>query len=378
MRRRNALVGLALLAGGASTGCFVGADPSFDGGGGAGLRPVSDRDREHYNALRRSLDEHRSEALGERADELSAAGNVLFWLDFSNFTPTLHSLTVEGTVAYDFGIGTGDRYNFRGSATAVATAKPLGDTVVYELYDRAAPRAPLGEAVFPRPSDEQRHFAYALDGAHLHVVTTGAETTLHRYDPQTDETTALVGLEAAGCEVGIFWDFGIEDDVMVFVESGRLWRLDLATQTCAFLGNTTEITGRVDFRADGALYEAYEGPFFYDALAGRTVDLAGAIAASGYALNASFERAHLWSYDVARWGRWVVYIGGVGVFGYHLDEDRVMPVLLVPIDEEVRVSYRHPVVLDDGTLFVTGLTSSSGTTGADGPVYRVSLRDVLR
>jgi hypothetical protein len=35
------------------------------------------------------------------------------------------------------------------------------------------------------------------------------------------------------------------------------------------------------------------------------------------------------------------------------------------------------VVLDDGSLFVTGLTSYSGSVGADGPVYRVRLPGAL-
>jgi membrane-bound inhibitor of C-type lysozyme len=33
------------------------------------------------------------------------------------------------------------------------------------------------------------------------------------------------------------------------------------------------------------------------------------------------------------------------------------------------IVYRHPTVLANGTLFVKGLESASGATGADGPTF---------
>ena len=41
------------------------------------------------------------------------------------------------------------------------------------------------------------------------------------------------------------------------------------------------------------------------------------------------------------------------------------------------VNYRYPVALDDGTAFVTGLTSTDGATGADGPTYKLNLNGVI-
>jgi hypothetical protein len=337
----------------------------------------AERDRRAYVELQRALDESRHEALGEQADELRAAGDVLFWLEFAGFDPTLHSHGADATVDYGFGIGSGNDYNFRASEKAVATAEPNGEVVTYRLHARSAPNTLLGEQSWPSPTDEQKWWAYAVDGETLYVVTTGDHTELHRYAPG-GAPEVVADLDAAGCEIGIFWDFGVDGDDMMFVESGRLWRFDIGSGQCTFMGNETEIAGTVDFRSDGALYEAYDGPFFYDAAAGRTVDLAAEIASSNFRLNPSFDSAHRWSYDVARWGRWFVYVGGSGVFAYHLDDGRVVPVLLEPIDEEVRISYRYPVVLESGMLYVTGLTSYSGSTGADGPVYRVDLNAVLR
>ena len=48
------------------------------------------------------------------------------------------------------------------------------------------------------------------------------------------------------------------------------------------------------------------------------------------------------------------------------------PILLEPHEAEVRIEYRYPTIVDSGALFVVGLTSTSGSVGADGPVYQVS------
>jgi hypothetical protein len=366
----SGLLGVGLLG-----GCFFGPGDDFGGTDGGGLADSTEADRGDYISLQRRLDERRSEALGEDAGELAAVGNVLLWLDFSAFDPTLHSLAGGAGTAYAFSIGSGNEHNYRASAQAIATAEPDGGSITYRLYAAGQPETLLGEAVFDAPGDEQRWWAYAVEGQSLYVVTTGAETTLHRYDPG-GVATPVTTLESAGCEVGELWDFGVDAGVMVLVESGRLWRLDLGSNTCTFLGNDTEVSGSVDFRADGVLYESATGPFFASA-DGSTLDVAQAILASPYRLNETYASSHLYASGLARFGAWVVYVGQSGVFAYQRESHEVAPILLHPIDGEVRVDYRYPVVLDDGTLFVTGLTSTSGAVGADGPVFRVDLAAVL-
>ena len=59
-----------------------------------------------------------------------------------------------------------------------------------------------------------------------------------------------------------------------------------------------------------------------------------------------------------------------------MESGRVVPILIEPrpeVSDGRRIEYRYPTVLDNGLLFVTGLTSESGAVGADGPVYRVDL-----
>ena len=66
--------------------------------------------------------------------------------------------------------------------------------------------------------------------------------------------------------------------------------------------------------------------------------------------------------------------------------DDITPVLLEPrpdapgqdpSSQPLRIEYRYPQVTTDGTLYVTGLTSASGSVGADGPIYSVDLKPLL-
>jgi hypothetical protein len=74
----------------------------------------------------------------------------------------------------------------------------------------------------------------------------------------------------------------------------------------------------------------------------------------------------------------VIYIGNMGVFAYDIKADKITPLLLSPVRADLRIDYRYPVALDNGELFVTGLTSTSGATGADGPTYKLDLRAIVQ
>jgi hypothetical protein len=52
--------------------------------------------------------------------------------------------------------------------------------------------------------------------------------------------------------------------------------------------------------------------------------------------------------------------------------------VLLDTNDSPFIEYRDPIVLANGVLFTTGLTSQTGSTGADGPVYRVDLDQVLQ
>jgi hypothetical protein len=54
---------------------------------------------------------------------------------------------------------------------------------------------------------------------------------------------------------------------------------------------------------------------------------------------------------------------------YDLATHTTRPVLLDARDNSI--VYRHPVLLENGKLFVQGLESTSGATGAEGGWYEV-------
>jgi hypothetical protein len=109
-------------------------------------------------------------------------------------------------------------------------------------------------------------------------------------------------------------------------------------------------------------------------------DLAAGIAASGYQLNATFSMAHLFNNGAVTTGNpgftsyqhILGYLANSGLFTYDMDQHTVTPLLLNARDDSV--VYTSPVFLDDGSVFVVGLQSTSGDIGADGPVYRLTTK----
>lgn len=371
---KNIAVGIVLVVvfGLSAASCFFG-----DGSGGSQTNQT-EQDITEYITECQDLDENRSELLGEEATEVSSTGDIFFWLQFNGYDPTLHSMDgISSTrIDYGFSIGSGDDYNYRASTAAVATAEPSGDQIVYRLYDASQSNQLLGEVGFESPQDEQKWWAYDVDGDSLYVVTTGEETGLFEYVPG-GTATFVTSLESAGCQVAEFWDFAVDGNTMVFVESGRIWRLDLGANEARWLGNQTEISGPVFFDDDWVMFVSAEGPFFFDSLTEELTDLGAAIEQNPYRINETFASAHLYLQDLARFEDYMIYIGNYGVFAYDLAADVVVPILLSPHSSEIRIDYRYPVVSESGQLAVTGLTSTSGAVGADGPIYSVDLSQVL-
>lgn len=339
------------------------------------------RDIEHYNQTQLELDEARDEFLGEDAGELFPAGNRLYWLEFRNWAPTFHSWDAESDqrVNHGFSVGEGTRYNFRASSEAVAVAEEDFDGIIYHVYDATQEQTEITTVEFPSPSDEQRWWAYDVSGSDLYVITTGEETSLFRTSPG-GEPVLVTTLESAGCNVEEFWDFGVSGGTLVFIESGRLWSLDLPSNRATWLENETEISGWVNFTHEGALFEAYDGLYFFDYDTAELLDIAAEIAAAEYQLNETYQSTHLYFEGFSWYRDSLVYIGSGGVFAYNMASRAVTPILLEPRmgdTSDVRIVYRYPVVLDNGLLFVTGLTSESGSVGAEGPVFRVDISNIL-
>jgi hypothetical protein len=267
------------------------AESSGSGDGGQ----TQEEDIEEYILLTRELELRRTEFAGEKADEIQSIGDRLFWLEFPGWDPVLRSFAVaaDKTVAYDFWIGGGEAYNYRASDDAVMTAIPDGDVVLYRLYAIDDPDTLLAEVELPNPAGEQRWYAYAVDGTTAYLVDTEEGHDLMRFGPGSALEPVLDLETDAGVDVGIFWEFGIEGSTMIFVESGRIWELDLGTGVAQWLGNEQEVSGTVDFDVDGAAFGAANGLFYFDYASKTLTDITQRITDNPYRLNETFASAHL-------------------------------------------------------------------------------------
>lgn len=388
MRRRRprfpSFLGLGLglglaLAVAPLSGCIIDGN---GGGGPSSSGPTDDpaADIAQWNQLTTQLEAGRSMFLGPDVDDLSAVGDQLFWLDSSSFDPSLHRYddSTGAKIAYGFGVGGSDTANFRASANLVVTADPTASPVVYHAYDANAVATEIDEATLPTSSGVEWS-AYAVSGSTVYLVdeSTPGATTLLRWTPGGGAPAAVTTLESAGATIGEFEDFGVQDDTMVFIESGRIWKLDIPSNTATWLMNQTEVSGAVDFESDGVLFESASGLMFFDYSKNALTNLSALIDANTYRINATFATASNYLQDFARWRGFVLYIGDNGLFAYDMTNDRITPILLSPESSTLRVDYRYPVALNDGTAFVTGLTSTDGAVGADGPTYQVDLNPLL-
>ena len=360
------------------SGCLLRAPGGNGNGNGDNQIAV---DQQAYITLQHQLEAGRTQAFDKGAMELYGTGNTLYWKTYPGFSPILHRRddVSQAAVAYSFGIGGGDDNNYRASTQMVVSAERSGGNVIYHVFDATKAQTSLGDVVFAAPTDQQKWWAYAVNGSSLYVVTTGTATTLYRWTLGNSSATQVTTLESAGASVGEFLDFDVDGDTMVFIESGRLWKLGIAANHATYLQNKTEIAGAVNFTSDGVVFEDATGlkDFVYASAVVR--DLSAEIHASGYQLNSTYASAHEFysattSDNFTRWNNWVVYTANSGIFAFNLGTKAVTPILLTPIDDQnLRTEYRYPVTLDDGACYVVGLQSTSGSVGADGPVFRVPL-----
>ncbi|GAC1353056.1 MAG: hypothetical protein NVSMB1_22340 [Polyangiales bacterium] len=380
LRKGNARALLVACAIGAShaLGCVF-APPTPAGNDGRPQPDATAADLAKYDELQTTLDKGRTEFLSRSAMELSVVGNQLFWLEFASFAPTLHRYDAATKTRLDYGFSIGaDGYNFRASSNLVVTAEP--STRKYTAYDASAKNAKLGETVVPGVLTGAKWWAYAADQDSTYVVKTEKpnRTELYRWRPG-NEPTFVTTLEEAGAPVGEFIDFAVSGDQLIFIESGRLWTMSLSARQATWIKTKSEVGDTVSYQQDGVIFStrAPAKLHFLKTKEALDVSISDRIEASAYRLTPSHERAHQWAQDFTRWKSWVVYIGGTGVFAFNMDTSKIAPVLLEPRAGDVTIKYRRPIALSGGMLYVTGLTSLGGSTGADGPVYAVDLTRAL-
>lgn len=366
MRTLIGRAAVAVVAATTATGCLElgGDDAPVD----APVDPLAE-----YRRLAADLDRSRVEVLGDGARTLLAAPDRLYWIDWWGEPATLHARleTTGARVDYGFPLGDPAAPGAAVSSQLVLTAARDGDRAVYRAWRAGAAAELVGELALPAPVDEQRYWPSALDGdvAYL-VVDDGGGPALHRWRPAEVPavTERLFALADAGVPAGALGEVGVAYGLAVIVESGRVWRVDLARRTATWVRASTEAVGAISIDPAGILVETADALLLLRAGEREPVDITRALARTRDVVP-SFATGHHFVHGAAlRKGR-IVYVGQVGVFRHDLATGATVPLALSPVDGPVRIDYRDPVWLDSGRVHVIGLTSTSGATGATGPVY---------
>ena len=304
--------------------------------------------------------------------------------------PRLHRFdTVSAAhLTYSFSIGAGDAFTCRVSDTLIVTARNTGGMVEYSAYAADAPGQRVGSTMLVAPSGA-KWWAYAVSGDDVYIVTDRAgppvSTALLKWTPSRGSAAQpLFTLESATGQrtLGEFLDFGVDGDTIVFIEAGRIWRGSLSQGRASWLRNMTQVEGgTVQFEADGVAFTTATKWYFFQSATMSLLDLGAKIHDNPFRQSETFKSSHYYYGDgsgFTRYGDYMIYIGSSGVFAYDLFHDVVKPLLLAPRDAELRTVYRYPTVTTNGVLFVTGLQSTSGSVGAEGPIFRVDLALALK
>ncbi|HWL88017.1 MAG TPA: hypothetical protein VNO21_19575 [Polyangiaceae bacterium] len=166
VRSRTLVVGAILALGCTNV-------PSSDGYPGSSNSNGSAADIAQYKALQTQLDARRTKFLDKSATAIQGIGHHLFWLEYPTIDATLHSYDARtnAKINYTFGINE----NCEASDTGIATAAQDGANTRFGVYDTGASSSSLENLEIPGPTDEQRWWAYAVDGRTLYYATTSAD-----------------------------------------------------------------------------------------------------------------------------------------------------------------------------------------------------------
>ena len=362
-------------------GCDLGGD---DGGGSSTTDPTQDNIGQ-YEALRLKLEQQRELVLpAGQVDDVRAAGPYLVWLDiYQGFSGVLHIRAYPGGEEVTTPVAIGDEQtppNYEISASLGMTARTVGGDALYTTF-RLDTGAVVDEVMMAKPA-AAKYDAYGLFGEQAYIVVEGEGLAVYEWTPGAGTPESVGTL--AGADLGAFAGFVVAQDQagarrLVAVGTQGTYSFDLAT------GELTQVPLPV-MVLEGAINE-----YGVAALDGRDLWWYGwgdtearaiheELAASSYLLNPTYAQAHLpgsgfASQDIAIAGTTLYYSSNSGIYAYDVVSKTVTPVLLDDVgyaDAGLTVKYTG-LAAGDTALFTLGLESMSGSTGADGPLYRVAL-----
>lgn len=350
----------------------------------------ANEDAQQYANLSDKLFKQAKVFLKEPA-EFYPRGDIAFYTLMDGAKVTLYRYEPRSgrKIRYKFSVGDASEVSFRGNKDIVVAMQWTGSKAIYRVYDANEPEKLIRTLEVDGPSDGQHGWAYAVDGSDVYLFYTGAVWKIKKWSPRTDtEAKEFVNVTEAGVtDPGEFRDFDVEGAVFVFVESGRIWKLDAKTKKATWLKNKYEAKSWIDFDASSALYgtQLPSGPglAYFSYAKGEAVNVSHEIRASKYRINATYPQSHYYKKRAARWRDWIIYAANDGIFAFNPTSKAIRPLLLdwfkkdvVNPDDpdhvrDVSISFSEPAVLSDGTTFVYGLD------GTHGQVYQIDLKALL-
>ena len=361
---------ISALAAAALIGC--------GGGGGSGTQ-TQEEDIAEFESLRAELEAKREVFQKGPAQDFQAAGNILFWTEAAAGNPVLHSFDQASgaTTNYTFppylvapsSPNPIDNLNFIGSTSIIVTMNVLDGAQVYSV---GQPENKLGKWTLPAPPYGQKWWSYGVNGGDVYAaILEGEKLHLKKWTTAGAETDVAVFDDLiAPNTLGEFHNFAVSGTTLIFDEGSRIWIAELGDAKAKWVQNDNE-AGSADFEKGGAVYSQSADFWQYDAATDSRVNLSDKIRGNEYQMNETFKEAH---YPVANttWcksGSKIIYEANYGIFSYDIATDTVKPLVLDARDNSI--VYKYPTALENGTLFVKGLESQSGATGADGPTFIV-------
>lgn len=350
------------------------------GGGEDGDAQTQEEDIAEFEALRAELEGKREVFLEGPAQDFTAAGNTLFWVDAAAGNPLLKSYDAASKVTTNYTfkvylVGPSspnpiDNLNFAASTSMVVSMNELDGANSYAV---GSEMQSLGKLVLPAPPFGQKWWAYSVDANNLYVmILDNADSKYHlkRWSPGDADMTEVLILDdlIAPNVMGEFHNFAVSGTTLIFDEGNRIWLAELTDAKAKFAKNEKRV-GFADFEKTGAVYNEGSEFWRYDAATDTRENLSDKIRQNDYRINKTFEAGHHPVNDTtwAKYNSTIFYEANFGIFAYNIDSNTLEPMLLDARDNSV--VYKYPTVLANGTLFVKGLESSSGATGADGPTY---------
>ncbi|MDI3285991.1 hypothetical protein [Polyangium sp. 15x6] len=348
---------------------------------------TQEEDLAEFESMREELEGKRAVFIETPAQDFFATENTLYWVEVGSGNPLLRSFDDAKKQRTDYtfkvyltGVSSPnpvDNINFAASSTMVASMNVLDGA---NTYAAGTPEMPRGKLDLPAPPFGQKWWAYSVTGDDLYVTVINGDTgkyVLQKWTPGQASATDVLVLDdlIAPNVMGEFTNFAVNGTTLMFAEGGRLWLAELTDAKAKWVQNDKR-AGGADFYPGGAVYSQDREFFRYDKATDTRENITDKIKAS-YSMNKTFAEAHHPGHDMT-WCKFknkVVYEGNFGIFAYDLESETVTPLLLDARDNSV--VYKYPVAVGTGTLFVKGLESTSGATGADGPMFSLAAANLL-